>query len=311
MKDLNKLKKYIWVLPFTSGICWGAAGIFVRTLLDNGLDNLTIIFFRMLFASIILTIIIFFIDKSLLNINLRDSGLFAVSGFLGLTMMNALYNVAISEGSLALASVLLALSPVFVLISAAIILHEIPTVRKIICACFSLVGCILVSGFLESNGLTSTPKGILCGLLSAVSYACYGVILKKITKKHYHFLTITLYTSLFSAISLLPFSHLGNALNIMFDTSNHALLVIILHAVLSSVFPYALYSLSMQYLEAGKVAILVSTEPASATVIGLLYYGETPTIFSLLGLLCTICSIILLNQSENKQLHVQDTTDVS
>lgn len=25
MKDLNKLKKYIWVLPFTSGICWGAA----------------------------------------------------------------------------------------------------------------------------------------------------------------------------------------------------------------------------------------------------------------------------------------------
>ena len=97
----------------------------------------------------------------------------------------------------------------------------------------------------------------------------------------------------------------------MFDTSNHALLVIILHAVLSSVFPYALYSLSMQYLEAGKVAILVSTEPASATVIGLLYYGETPTIFSLLGLLCTICSIILLNQSENKQLHLQDTTDVS
>ena len=110
MKDLNKLKKYIWVLPFTSGICWGAAGIFVRTLLDNGLDNLTIIFFRMLFASIILTIIIFFIDKSLLKINLRDSGLFAVSGFLGLTMMNALYNVAISEGSLALASVLLVLS---------------------------------------------------------------------------------------------------------------------------------------------------------------------------------------------------------
>ena len=296
MNHFEKLKNYIWVLPFTSGICWGAAGIFVRTLISDGLDNLTIIFFRMLFASIILAIIIFFVDKSLLTIHLKDMGLFAVSGFLGLTMMNAFYNVAISEGSLALATVLLALSPVFVLISASIFLHEMPTSRKIICGCISLLGCILVSGVLESGKLASTPKGILCGVLSAVCYACYGVVSKKITRKNYHFLTITLYTSLFSAISLLPFCHLGNAVHVLGNTSNHALIVVILHAILTSVFPYALYSLSMEYLEAGKVAILVSTEPASATIIGFLCYGEKPTILSLLGLCCTICSIVLLNR---------------
>ena len=296
MKGFEKFKNYIWILPFTSGICWGAAGIFVRTLIHDGLDNLTIIFFRMLFASAILAVIIFFLDKSLLKIHLKDVGLFAVSGFLGLTMMKALYNVAISEGSLALASVLLALSPVFVLISATIVLHEMPTPRKIVCACFSLLGCVLVSGVLESGGLASTPKGIVCGLLSAVSYACYGIVSKKITRKHYHFLTITLYTSLFSAISLLPFAHIGKAVHILGNTSNHALMVLILHAVLTSVFPYGLYSLSMEYLEAGKVAILVSTEPASAMVIGILCYGENPTILSILGLCCTICSIILLNR---------------
>lgn len=296
MSGFDKFKKYIWILPFTSGICWGAAGIFVRTLISDGLDNLTIIFFRMLFASMILAVVIFFIDKSLLKIHLKDIGLFAVSGFLGLTMMNALYNVAISEGSLALASVLLALSPVFVLISATIFLHEMPTPRKIICACFSLLGCVLVSGLLESGGLASTPKGIICGLLSAVSYACYGIVSKKITRKNYHFLTITLYTSLFSAISLLPFAHIGKAVHILGNVNNHALLVLVLHAVLTSVFPYGLYSLSMEYLEAGKVAILVSTEPASAMIIGILCYGENPTVLSVLGLLCTICSIVLLNQ---------------
>lgn len=311
MNMLKNSKKYIWILPFTSGICWGAAGIFVRTLISDGLDNLTIIFFRMLFASMILAVSILFIDKSLLKIHVKDIGLFAVSGFLGLTMMNAFYNVAISEGSLALATVLLALSPVFVLISAAIVLHEMPTSRKIICGCISLLGCILVSGVLENSGLDSTPKGVICGVLSAVCYACYGVVSKKITRKNYHFLTITLYTSLFSAISLLPFSHLGKAVHILGNIENHALLVVILHAILTSVFPYALYSLSMEYLEAGKVAILVSTEPASATVIGFLCYGENPTALTLLGLLCTICSIILLNRPEKQKKYLQSKQKVS
>ena len=35
----QKLTKYAWLLPFFSGICWGAAGIFVRTLEHDGLDN--------------------------------------------------------------------------------------------------------------------------------------------------------------------------------------------------------------------------------------------------------------------------------
>ena len=51
-----------------------------------------------------------------------------------------------------------------------------------------------------------------------------------------------------------------------------------------------------QYLEAGKVAILVSSEPASAMVMGILCYGENPTVLSVLGLLCTIGSVVLLNQ---------------
>ena len=32
----QKLTKYAWLLPFFSGICWGAAGIFVRTLEHDG-----------------------------------------------------------------------------------------------------------------------------------------------------------------------------------------------------------------------------------------------------------------------------------
>lgn len=297
----KNLKNYIWILPLISGICWGGAGIFVRTLTGEGLDNLTIIFFRMLFASIMLMFIILVKDKSLLRIHRRDFGLFGVSGLFGLTLMNALYNVAISEGSLALAAVLLALSPVFVLLSAALVLHERPTARKILCVVLALAGCILVSGILEGGGAVSSVKGIVCGILAAGSYACYGIVSKKIAVKGYHFLTVTLYTSLFSALFLIPFSKFGSAVKIMTGGKSSALVVLILHALLSSVVPYALYSLSMEYMEAGKIAILVSTEPASAMVIGIICYGENPTVLSVLGLCCNIAAIVLLNLPEKKE----------
>ena len=300
LKNKN-VKNYIWILPLISGICWGGAGIFVRTLTSEGLNNLTIIFFRMLFACIILMFIILLKDKSLLQIHWRDFGLFAVSGLFGLTLMNALYNVAISEGSLALAAVLLALSPVFVLLSAALVLHERPTARKLGCAILALAGCILVSGILEGGKAVSSIKGIVCGILAAGSYACYGIVSKRIAVKEYHFLTVTLYTSLFSALFLIPFAKFVPAVKIMAGGSSTALPVLILHALLSSVVPYALYSLSMEYLEAGKVAILVSTEPASAMVIGIICYGENPTVLSVLGLCCNIIAIVLLNRPERQK----------
>ena len=54
----------------------------------------------------------------------------------------------------------------------------------------------------------------------------------------------------------------------------------------------------MEYLDAGKAAILVSIEPASAMVIGILCYGETPTLLSVAGLCCNIAAIALLNLPE-------------
>ncbi len=51
----QKLTKYAWLLPFFSGICLGAAGIFVRTLEHDGLDNFSIISFRMFGSAALIT----------------------------------------------------------------------------------------------------------------------------------------------------------------------------------------------------------------------------------------------------------------
>lgn len=66
----------------------------------------------------------------------------------------SLYNISVTKGSLALSAVLLAMSPVFVLFLAAIFFHEPITRHKLTCVTLALIGCVLVSGVLESNGLS-------------------------------------------------------------------------------------------------------------------------------------------------------------
>lgn len=38
------MKSVLLLLPILSGIMWGAAGVFVRTLSDYGMDSATIVF---------------------------------------------------------------------------------------------------------------------------------------------------------------------------------------------------------------------------------------------------------------------------
>lgn len=199
----QKLTKYAWLLPFFSGICWGAAGIFVRTLEHDGLDNFSIISFRMLLAALITGIWILFYNRHLFYVHRRDFWLFIGSGMIGMTALSVFYNISVTKGSLALSAVLLAMSPVFVLFLAAIFFHEPITRHKLTCVTLALIGCVLVSGVLESNGLSWSITGILCGILASFFYAVYGIISKKVTQKGYHFLTITFYGTLFSGMTML------------------------------------------------------------------------------------------------------------
>ena len=93
----QKLTKYAWLLPFISGICWGAAGIFVRTLEHDGLDNFSIISFRMLLAALITGIWILFYNRHLFYVHRRDFWLFIGSGMIGMTALSVLYNISVTK----------------------------------------------------------------------------------------------------------------------------------------------------------------------------------------------------------------------
>ena len=60
------------ILPILSGVMWGAAGIFVRTLSDYGFDGQTIAFTRVLIAMVMMLLLIMATDRRMLAFRRRD-----------------------------------------------------------------------------------------------------------------------------------------------------------------------------------------------------------------------------------------------
>lgn len=289
-------KKIMLGLAILSGVLWGSGGVFVRKLSDFGMDDWTIISSRAVLAAAALFLGMLIIDRNLLKVKVKDLWIFAGAGVIGMMGLNLCYNKAITYVSLSLAAVLLSLSPFFVLILGRVLFKELLTKKKVFCMILALVGCVLTSGMLESSsGMQWSYVGILLGIGSAFFYAWYSIFSKFATEKNYNVFTMTFYSLLFLALFTAPLSEWGTFVDFMKAAPVENSIFMFLQAVVTTAFPYILYTIALKYVEAGTVAILsAGAEPSAATMFGLLFFSEVPTILSLIGLAVTITALTIL-----------------
>lgn len=305
------MKNIMVIFPVLAGALWGAAGIFVRTFDAFGFDNISIIFIRILTASVLLFAGIFIKDRAMLRIKLSDLWIFIGSAVFGIIGLNLFYNFAITSLNLSLAAVLLSTSPVFVMILASILLKERITLKKVGCTALAVVGCILVSGVLEAgNGSKFSILGAAAGVAAALFYAVYSIFSKMAMKQRYNVFTSTFYGIFIATLALAPFAdwHIMGEFIVAAPVKNSVF--ILLNAICASVLPYMLYTWSLSYVETGKVSILASGgEPAAAMVFGVVFFHEIPTILSICGLAVTIVALWLLCRPSQKTHVLQGNED--
>jgi drug/metabolite transporter (DMT)-like permease len=293
------MKRLMILMPLIAGILWGSVAIFVRKLTAFGMDSWTILFTRVAVASIIMVIFLLIRNRSLLKIRIRDLWLFAGSGIVAMLGLNYCYTEAINALSVSLAAVLLSLSPVFVMIFAAILFHERITRLKIVCTFFAMAGCFLVSGILEAGAMRWSAYGIIIGVMAAVFYALYSIFSKIAMERDYNVFTITFYSMLLMAIVLLPLTDWNMTAAFVSAAPVKNTLFMIVHSLCSNILPYICYTWSLHYVEAGKAAILAAGgEPAAAMIFGIIFFGEIPSVLGILGLVITIIAISILCRPE-------------
>lgn len=278
---------------------FGSSGIFVRTLTYNGIDQTTLLFLRFSIAVIPILMAIFLTDRKLLKISLSDLPLFLVCAIC-IIGLNLCYNESMNTVPLSLAAVLLSLAPIYVLIIAYLLFGEKITSKKLICMGLALIGCILMTGVLETPLKNIPLFGILSGIGAGLFWAVYLMASKKSIEMGNHTYTILIYSIIFITISLIPFTDFAQISNFISINPSMTLLFLILHSTFSFALPYIFSTLSLNYMDSGTSSILLSgAEPFAALIFGLIIYGEIPTALMFLGFILTVTAMMLLTQRES------------
>ena len=120
-------------------------------------------------------------------------------------------------------------------------------------------------------------------------------------KKGYQALTITFYSMTAIAIVLLPFTQWGHITHYISLNPIRNTLFMVVHSFCTAVCPYAFYTIALDHMEAGKASILCSCEPVAAMIFGIIFFGEIPTVLSIIGLIVVLVALAMLVLSDTSK----------
>ena len=291
----EKRKKAV-VLAGLSGCMWGSIGLFVHLLGSFGIRSIELTVGRFLVSAVILGLCLT-VKRKLLVIRLRDLPLFAAAGICCLLFFNVSYGIAIEKASMSVAAVMLYTSPALVMLISAVVFREALTIQKGAAVILAIAGCGFVSGIM-SGFLAYPPSAYLWGFGAAAGYASYSIVAGILLKRH-HPATVLFYAFFFAGVSGCLFADLGSVAKAV-AAEPAAGLWLVCAAFVCNIFSYLCYNLALKSMEASRVAVVASVEPAVASVRGVVILGEHMDGFGVIGVLCIFGAILILNQPEKR-----------
>lgn len=273
-----------------AAVLWGMIGLWNRNLMAGGFTPTDIVVVRN-FGGMLLLILVFAVrDRSVFRVRREHLKYFFGTGVVSVLLFTVCYFSCQKICSLAVASILLYTAPSFVVVLSALLWREPVTKKKLLALALTLAGCALVCG-LFTGDLTVTAPGILLGLGAGFFYALYSIF-GRYALAHYGAMTVTVWTFLFAGpVSLLMLrpARMAAALS-----SPRQWLLSLGLVVFSTVAPYILYTRGLARVEPGRASIMASLEPAAATLVGALAFGEALSPLTLAGILCVLAGVYIL-----------------
>lgn len=289
---------YIEVIA--AGILWGCMGLFVRNLNTLGLATMGIVAIRCFITCILVLLYLAIFKRELLKIKLKDIWCFLGTGFCSILFFNFCYFKSMTLTSLSIAAILLYTSPAFIMVMSFFLFKEKFNRFKVAALVMTFVGCIFVSGLMNTlvNGgsLTLSPAALLLGLGAGFGYALYSIFSRYALERGYHSLTITFYTFLFASVGSLFFTDLPQLASVFTGSIKGCLLCVGI-AVFGTLIPYITYTAGLNGMDNGRASVVVSIEPAVATVVSFFVYHENPGIWGLIGIVLVLGAVVLVNMS--------------
>lgn len=286
------MKKYLpYIFILTAGVFWGSLGIFTRNLAVYGFTPKDIVLVRNFGGLVVMTVLFFFMDRSIFRIKLRHFPFFIGTGIISVMAFTLLYFTCQQHCSLAVSAILLYTSPVFVMVMSTLIWKDKITKQKLLALAITLAGCVSVSGILGGN-LSVTLFGFITGIGSGFFYALYSIF-GRFALEHYNPYTVTYYTFVCAGLTSLLVASPSKVIS-AFSIYPAVPVFAVCLVLIGTVLPFVFYTRGLAEVESGKAAILACMEPVSAALIGVIVFGEPMTMSVVTGLVCILAAVYIL-----------------
>ena len=275
------------VLAIISAICYGMNPLGALFLYEEGLNVNSVIFYRFIFASILLAIFML-IKKDSFYLKFKEIILLALLGLLFGISAISLFNSFLYMDA-GLASTVLFVYPIFVAIIMALFFKEKNSIITILSIIFAFLGVVLLY---ESDGANVSNFGIFLVIVSSLCYAIYIVIINQYLK--ISALKVTFYSMLFCTITILIHSFFDSSLNIMPLVNFNMWFYTIFLALVPTIISLLFLIKAIQLIGSTSASILGALEPLTAVLIGVYVFNEKITFWLVIGIVFILFGVILI-----------------
>ncbi|HRM99694.1 MAG TPA: DMT family transporter [Aliarcobacter cryaerophilus] len=275
------------ILAIISAICYGMNPLGALFLYEEGLNVNSVIFYRFIFASILLAIFML-IKKDSFYLKFKEIILLALLGLLFGISAISLFNSFLYMDA-GLASTVLFIYPIFVAIIMALFFKEKNSIITILSIIFAFLGVVLLY---ESDGANVSNFGIFLVIVSSLCYAIYIVIINQYLKLSA--LKVTFYSMLFCTITILIHSFFDSSLNIMPLVNFNMWFYTIFLALVPTIISLLFLIKAIQLIGSTSASILGALEPLTAVLIGVYVFNEKITFWLVIGIVFILFGVILI-----------------
>ncbi|MFN3327698.1 MAG: DMT family transporter [Fervidobacterium pennivorans] len=197
--------------------------------------------------------------------------------------------LAVKYSNASTAATLVASNPIFVSLFASFVLQEKYPLKKYIGIGLGFIGIFIFSlGKIKGDSWL----GIFFGILAALTFGLYTVLMRKYTKK-YGPLLVTAYSSLCSSFVYIALLVAFRKFAIPTQVDFVGWIIVIYLGLVVTGVAYLTYFKAMETLGATQSSRIFFLKPVVATVFALILLGETLSIFKILGMLIVLISLAL------------------
>lgn len=278
---------YYHLLAIAVVVVWGLTYISTKVLIQHGLHPHEIFFYRFLVAYVGIWLIA---PRRLLANSWKEEGLLALAGFFGGSLYFYTENTALGMTQASNVAFLLCTAPLLTAFLSAACYKEVRLgVRLLAGSVLALCGVGLIV-FGGKEGLKVSPWGDLLTLSAAFSWACYSLVIRRLS--HYPVSFITRKVFFYGLLTILPlFAIFPFRSNVGILSQSAVWMNLLFLALVASLICFVAWNVALKKIGVMHTSNYIYLSPLVTLGASMLILGEGLTLTSAVGAACILCGV--------------------